>query len=187
MDAQQEKEAILEIFRETHRRLLSHYRTCIDNLFEANSQQAIANSDKDQVDIIDQMIFKYTPKEGSIYILCKTPQNYMANERLFGELKRAIDRNARIFFTYTQSADEEKLKSLSNVSFEKTEPICLQNQEELEFITNGKAIRITRGNIPESDAIPNAPRVAKGLINLLEERKYSRSEISALPKTGYNR
>ena len=173
MNAEQKKErdAILESFRETHRVLLSHYRNCIDNAFESNSQQAIANSNQDQIDIIDEMIFKYAPSNGRVYVLCKKPDNYFENRRMLSEIKRTIERGVKIEFSFTQ--DSELVRSLENVAFEKVNPFIFDKDKELYFMTNGKAIRITSSNSQESDVIPNAPSVAKKLINLLEERKYS--------------
>lgn len=185
MDAQQERDAILESFKETHRRLLSYYRTCIDNSFEAKSEQGIANSNQDQIDIIDEMIFKYAPSNGKVYVLCKRPDNYFENRRMLSEIKRTTERGVKIEFSFTQ--DSELVRSLDNIAFEKVNPFIFDKDKELYFMTNGKAIRITRSNSQESDVIPNAPSVAKELIDLLEDRKYSRNPILALPKTSYTR
>jgi len=158
-----------------HKEMMYFYRNCVDTLFELKSSQLIANSSSEHRDIIDEMIFKYTPEKGSVYILCNTPVNYSSNERLLAEIKRATERKVRIFVTYTESADDEKLKSLENISFEKLEPIRTE-RGELEFITNGEAIRIKPDALSEPEVIPCAPSVAKRLIDLYMDRKYSRKE-----------
>lgn len=172
MDIQQYIKDALKELEKTRLESLSTYRTCVDSLFELKSEQLIANSNQNQIDIIDEMIFKYTPSRGKVYVLCKKPDSYFENRRMLSEIKKANERGAKIEFNFTE--DSELIRSLDNIAFEKVDPFICDKDKELYFMTNGEAIRITRGNIPESDVIPNAPSVAKKLINLLEERKYSR-------------
>jgi len=150
--------------------LLPCYHMAVDNLFEQKSEHSIANWGSVSTDIIDEMIFKYTPSKGKICVLCKNPEDYLQNERILAEIQRASRRDVEIAFNFTQGSQATTL--LKHVSFEKVEPIYFERNKQLYFITNGDAVRIERSP-QESEAIPNAPTIAKKLIEMLEERKHS--------------
>jgi hypothetical protein len=159
--------------------LLDNYRNAVETLFALKSGQLISNSSIEHAAVITEMIFKYAPDNAPVYVLCKNlHKDCFGNKRVLAEAKNAILRGVKIHIAYTDTTEAEELTALSenNVKVKKVAPLIVgEKKTELNFITNGQAIRIEAdASVHEAEVIPNAPAVAKGLadlFNLLQEKK----------------
>lgn len=148
---------------------IPEYRKAVDALFSLEADCLIPNSSIYHAAVISEMMIKHTPQGGNIYFLCKNlNKQCFETAAVLEAVREAVRRNVTFHIAYTDPNPESgALKEILNqVEFNYVRPLLLNNKE-VNFSTNGKAIRLEMdASEPHADVVPNAPEISARMVTL---------------------
>ena len=156
---------------------IPEYRESVDALFKNKSSRLIANSSVLHAAVINEMMIKYTPDNGKVFIFCKDlAKDCFDHPAVIRELKFALQRGIKFFISHTiEPMATEFLAILNAKKNEKcTEQVFIRkvrpmqvNGKEINFSTNEYAVRLELdASETTAQVIPYSPDNASVIVEL---------------------
>lgn len=154
--------------------MLPEYKSLVDILFENKSPILIPNCSYKHNTIINELILKNTPDNGTIYIFSKhLKKKLFENESFLKEVEQAIKRNIVFHISCVKTCESNKFKDLLKNSIkENVCPLIMEEKNKkyfVEFFTNGTAVSLIKNESDESLTSGNDPKAGKKLISAFKQ------------------